>query len=205
MKGCKVGYIRVSSHDQNPERQLEGTELAHYFMYRQSGKNRDRPELQRMLQFIRLGDEIYVHSMDRLARNLEDLLHLVKQILDKGCTITFKKENLTFSNEKENPMAKLMLSVFGAIGEFERSLIKERQREGIEIAKRKGMYKGRPPVLTNSQIEEIKSLYPSHSKAAIARKFNVHVNTVSKHLPKVPYAGYPYFLKTNQTIQERQT
>jgi DNA invertase Pin-like site-specific DNA recombinase len=182
MKGCKVGYIRVSSLDQNPERQLEGMDLHHSYVDRWSGKNKERPKLEEMLRFIRLGDEIYVHSMDRLARNLEDLLSLVKQILEKGCSIHFVKEKLEFSNDEVNPMSKLMLSVFGAVAEFERSLILDRQREGIEIAKRKGKYKGRANALNQEQVNQIKELYPSMPKTQIARQFNIHPNTVTKYL-----------------------
>jgi DNA invertase Pin-like site-specific DNA recombinase len=182
MKGCKVGYIRVSSLEQNPERQLEGIELHHSFIERLSGKNRERPKLEEMLRFIRIGDEVYVHSMDRLARNLEDLLHLVKEILNKGCSIHFVKEKLEFSSDESNPMGKLMLSIFGAIAEFERALIRDRQREGIEIAKRKGKYKGRPNSLTQEQVQEIIRLYPAVHKAELGRRFNLHPNTITKYL-----------------------
>jgi DNA invertase Pin-like site-specific DNA recombinase len=182
MKGCKVGYIRVSSLDQNPDRQLDGMELHHSYIDRWSGKNKERPKLEEMLRFIRLGDEIYVHSMDRLARNLEDLLSLVKQILEKGCSVHFVKEKLEFRNDESNPMAKLMLSVFGAVAEFERNLILDRQREGIEIAKRKGKYKGRAKSLSEEQVIQMKDMYPAVPKAQIARQFNIHPNTVSNYL-----------------------
>lgn len=182
MKGCKVGYIRVSSLDQNPERQLDGIELNHSFIDRWSGKNRDRPKLEEMLRFIRIGDEVYVHSMDRLARNLEDLLYLVKQILDKGCSVHFVNEKLIFTSDEANPMAKLMLSVFGAIAEFERALIKDRQREGIELAKKKGVYKGRKPSLAPAQVEELKTLYPAIRRAELARRYKVTPQTIDKYL-----------------------
>ena len=182
-KGCKVGYVRVSSLDQNPERQLDGLELHHCFVDRYTGKNRERPKLQEMLRFIRMGDEICIHSMDRLARNLEDLLHLVKEILDKGCSVHFMKEKIDFYSNDENPMGKLILSVFGAIAEFERALIKERQREGIEIAKRKGKYKGKPCSVTADQSAQMKQMLENCvTKAAIARHFGLHVNTVRKYL-----------------------
>lgn len=182
MKGCKVGYIRVSSLEQNPERQLEGIEIHHSFIERLSGKNRERPKLEEMMRFIRIGDEVHVHSMDRLARNLEDLLNLVKDILAKGCSVHFLKEKLEFNSDETNPMGKLMLSIFGAIAEFERALIRDRQREGIEIAKRKGKYKGRPPSLGEEQMQQIRDLYPKVHKAEIARRFNLHPNTITKYL-----------------------
>jgi len=182
MKGCKVGYVRVSSLDQNPERQLEGMEMHHTFVDRWSGKDRNRPKLEEMLRFIRLGDEVYVHSMDRLARNLDDLLNLVKDILSKQCSIHFVKEKISFYSDETNPMGKLMLSVFGAIAEFERALIRDRQKEGIEIAKKKGKYKGRKKALTDEQVIELRSLYPALTKAELARRYNLHRVTIIQYL-----------------------
>ncbi|MBW7570963.1 recombinase family protein [Succinivibrio sp. AGMB01872] len=99
------------------------------------GKDRKRPELEKMLSYIREGDHIYLHSMDRLARKLKDLLDLLKEITDKGSTIHFVTQNLVFSKDESNPIAKLMLQVMWAVAEFERSVILERQREGIAAAK----------------------------------------------------------------------
>lgn len=147
-----VGYIRVSSLDQNAARQLVGIKLDKIFEEKISCKDRKRPELDRMLSYIREGDHIYVHSMDRLARNLKDLLDLVKEITDKGSTIHFVTQNLVFSKDESNPTAKLMLQVMGAVAEFERSIILERQREGIAAAKARGNYKtGRPVVMTDEK------------------------------------------------------
>ena len=126
MKGQRIGYIRVSSLEQNPERQLEGIELDRTFVDKASGKDTKRPELVNMLGFVREGDTVVVHSMDRLARNLDDLRQLVNQITQKGIRLEFVKENLVFTQEA-NPMAQLMLSVMGAFAEFERALIRERQ------------------------------------------------------------------------------
>ena len=134
MKGQRIGYIRVSSIDQNPDRQLEGVEIDRVFIDKVSAKDVSRPELQNLLSFAREGDTIVVHSMDRLARNLDDLRSIVKSQTEKGIQIEFIKEGLTFSGE-DSPMATLLLSVMGAFAEFERALIKERQREGIELAK----------------------------------------------------------------------
>lgn len=112
-----------------------------------------------------------------------DLLHLVKQILHKGCSVHFVKEKLDFTSDESNPMGKLMLSMFGAIAEFERALIRDRQREGIEIAKKKGKYKGRPDSLTKEQIEEMKKFYlECQNKSEVARRFNIHAKTVRKYL-----------------------
>lgn len=141
---ARVGYIRVSSVDQNTERQLAGIELNRVFEDKVSGKSVDRPQLEELLQYVRAGDEVYVHSMDRLARNLEDLLSIVHKLTDKGVRVRFVKEGLVFDpNSAASPMSKLMLSVMGAVAEFERSLILERQREGIALAKARGAYKGR--------------------------------------------------------------
>ncbi|MEZ8087678.1 recombinase family protein, partial [Vibrio sp. 1S139] len=131
MKGQKIGYIRVSSFDQNPDRQLDSIATDRTFIDKASGKNIDRPQLEEMLQFAREGDTIIIHSMDRLARNLDDLRTLVRNLTSKGVDIQFCKEKLTFTNN-DSPMSQLLLSVMGVFAEFERSLLKERQREGIE-------------------------------------------------------------------------
>lgn len=132
MKGQKIGYVRVSSLEQNETRQLEGEKLDRIFTDKASGKDTNRPQLQELLQFVREGDTVFVHSMDRLARNLDDLRQLVKKLTNKGICIYFVKEGLTFNGE-DSPMSNLLLSVMGAFAEFERALIKERQREGIVL------------------------------------------------------------------------
>ena len=142
MKGQRIGYIRVSSFDQNPDRQLDGIATDRNFIDRASGKSIERPQLEEMLQFTRESDTIIVHSMERLARHLDDLRTLVRSLTSKGIDIQFCKEQLTFTNN-DSPMSQLLLSVMGAFAEFERALLKERQKEGIEIAKRQGKYRGR--------------------------------------------------------------
>ena len=142
MHGQRIGYIRVSSFDQNPERQLEHVQVDKVFTDKASGKDTQRPELDRLLAFVREGDTVVVHSMDRLARNLDDLRRLVQGLTQRGVRIAFAKEHLTFTGE-DSPMANLMLSVMGAFAEFERALIRERQREGIALAKKRGAYRGR--------------------------------------------------------------
>ena len=152
----KIGYIRVSTADQNPERQrteLEAADVEEIYEDRVSGKNLDRPQLQEMLAFIRKGDTIIVHSLDRLARNLSDLLKTVEALTQKGVSIHFLKEKLEFDAGKDaSPTAKLMLQLVGAFAEFERSMIKARQREGIELAKARGAYLGRKRTVTPEQI-----------------------------------------------------
>src|SRR2546430_7117675 len=150
MHGQRVGYVRVSTFDQNPERQLEQISVDRLFTEKASGKDTQRPELDAMLAFVREGDTVIVHSMDRLARNLDDLRRLVQTLTRRGVRITFMKENLTFTGE-DSPMAHLMLSVMGAFAEFERALLRERQREGIALANQPGAYRGRKPSLNSEQ------------------------------------------------------
>jgi DNA invertase Pin-like site-specific DNA recombinase len=142
LQGHRIGYIRVSSFDQNPERQLEQVEVSKVFTDKASGKDTERPALEQLLAYVREGDTVVVHSMDRLARNLDDLRRLVQQLTQRGVRIEFVKECLTFTGE-DSPMANLLLSVMGAFAEFERALIRERQREGIALAKQRGAYRGR--------------------------------------------------------------
>jgi DNA invertase Pin-like site-specific DNA recombinase len=135
-----------------------------------------------MLEFVREGDTILVHSMDRLARNLDDLRHLVKDLTSKGVKIQFLKENLNFTGD-DSPMANLLLSVMGAVAEFERALIRERQMEGIALAKKKGKFKGRKPKLSDQDIEAIKSRAKAgEKKAELAREYGVSRETLYKHL-----------------------
>src|SRR5215467_14135112 len=144
-KTMRVGYVRVSSVDQNAVRQLDGIAVERTFTDKASGKDTTRPKLDEMLAFVRDGDIVTVHSMDRLARNLDDLRRTVRTLTGKGVQVEFVKENLTFTGE-DSPMATLLLSVMGAFAEFERALILERQREGIAAAKSRGVYTGRKPV-----------------------------------------------------------
>lgn len=178
MNGQRIGYVRVSSEDQNPDRQLDGENLDRIFADKISGKSIDRPALSECLSYIRSGDTLVVHSMDRLARNLDDLRSIVKSLTDKQIRVQFIKESLTFTGE-DSPMSTLLLSVMGAFAEFERSLIRERQREGIEIAKKNGKYKGRKKSLSEEQICKIKELDASGvPKAKIARDYKVSRQTI---------------------------
>ncbi len=182
MTGLRVGYIRVSSIDQNPERQLEGVALDKTFTDKASAKDVNRPQLMEMLDFVREGDVIIVHSMDRLARNLEDLRRLVQNQTQRGIRIEFVKEGLSFSGD-DSPMATLLLSVMGAFAEFERALLKERQREGIALAKKRGVYRGRKRSLTKEQIIQLKQRAEAgEKKAALAREFGISRDTVYQYL-----------------------
>ncbi len=182
--GHRIGYKRVSTYDQNPERQLENINVDKLFIDKASGKDTKRPQLNAMLDFVREGDLVIVHSMDRLGRNLDDLRKLVKDLTNRGIKLQFIKENLTFSGE-DSPMSNLLLSVMGAFAEFERSLIKERQLEGIALAKKRGAYKGRKRSLTEEQVKEILELINSGKKKTdIAKKFNISRETIYKYLKK---------------------
>ena len=174
----RVGYIRVSSLDQNTERQLEGVKLDKVFTDKASGKDTARPQLQAALEYLREGDLLLVHSMDRLARSVDDLRRLVLDLTKRGIHVQFVKENLVFTGE-HSPMSNLLLSLLGAVAEFERSMIRERQREGIELAKKKGVYKGRKPSLTKAQVAEIrKRVKAGEKKAALAAEFKVSRQTL---------------------------
>jgi len=182
LKGHRIGYIRVSSLDQNPERQLEDISVDRIFTDKASGKDTARPELDQLINFIREGDTLVVHSMDRLARNLDDLRRLVRNLTERGVRIEFIKENLTFSGEA-TPMANLMLSVMGAFAEFERALIRERQREGIALAKKRGVYRGRKKALSSEQIIELKRRADDgEQKAKLAREFGISRETLYQYL-----------------------
>jgi DNA invertase Pin-like site-specific DNA recombinase len=182
VSGQRVGYIRVSSVGQNPERQLEGVEVDRLFTDTVSGTSIQRPELQALLGFVRDGDVVVVHSMDRLARNLDDLRRLVRELTGRGVRVEFLRERLTFSAE-ESPMATLLLSVLGAFAEFERALIRERQAEGIALAKARGVYKGRKRSLTSAQVEALRGrVAAGEPKASLAREFGISRQTLYEYL-----------------------
>lgn len=182
MKGHRIGYIRVSTFDQNPERQLENIQVDKVFTDKASGKDTKRPQLDVLLSFVREGDTVVVHSMDRLARNLDDLRRIVQKLTKRSVRIEFVKESLTFTGE-DSPMANLMLSVMGAFAEFERALIRERQREGIALAKQRGAYRGRKKSLSASQVSELQQRAAAgEQKAKLAREFNISRETLYQYL-----------------------
>ncbi|WP_043456602.1 recombinase family protein [Gordonia polyisoprenivorans] len=176
--GQNVGYLRVSTLDQNTARQLDGVYLDKTFTDHASGKDADRPQLVACLDYLREGDELIVHSMDRLARNVEDLRRIVRDLTGRGVRVRFIKEGLTFTGE-DSPMSQLLLTMLGAVAEFERSLILERQREGIAVAKAEGKYKGRKPVLSPAQAQQVADrLAGGESATALAAEYGVSRATV---------------------------
>jgi len=182
LHGQRIGYVRVSSFDQNPERQLDQVQVSKLFTDKASGKDTQRPELDALLSFVREGDTVVVHSMDRLARNLDDLRSLVQKLTRRGVRIEFIKESLAFTGE-DSPMANLMLSVMGAFAEFERALIKERQREGIALAKQRGVYRGRKKALSSELANELRSRAAmGEQKAKLAREYAISRETLYQYL-----------------------
>ncbi len=182
MLGQRIGYIRVSTLDQHVERQLEGIEVDKTFIDKASGKDTKRPQLELLMSFVRTGDTVVVHSMDRLARNLDDLRRIVQTLTGRGVRIEFVKEHLSFTGE-DSPMAGLMLSVMGAFAEFERALINERQREGIALAKQRGAYKGRKKSLSQAEVAQLRQrLTTGMSKAQVAREAGISRQTLYQYL-----------------------
>jgi DNA invertase Pin-like site-specific DNA recombinase len=181
-KGQILGYKRVSTEDQNTARQLEGVELDEVFADAASGKDTNRPQLDALLKHARKGDVLICHSMDRLARNLDDLRRLVNSLTKRGVQIRFVKEGLVFSGD-DSPLSTLLLNVMGSFAEFERSLIRERQREGIAIAKRNGVYRGRKRSLSTEQVGElVQRVNKGERKASVARHFGVSRETIYSYL-----------------------
>lgn len=173
----RVGYIRVSTVDQNTERQLDGVEVTKTFTDKCSGKDTNRPQLKALLDYVREGDEVHVHDISRMARNLEDLISLVKRLNSKGVSIRFHKENLTFTGE-QSAMQELLLGVLGAVYQFERSMLLERQREGIQKAKQAGKYKGRPKQINRDAIRNL--LAEGLSIRKTAAQLGIAVSTVQR-------------------------
>ena len=152
----RVGYRRVSTGEQSLDRQeLDGCDRV--FEERISAGSRERPQLQELLAFVRKGDEVVVWSIDRLARDLVDLESLVSELVSKGVSVSFLSERLIFSADAEDPFSRLQLQLMGAFAQFERSIIRRRQREGIEKAKARGVYKGRKPSIDAQRVRELKA------------------------------------------------
>lgn len=180
--GQRVGYIRVSSTDQNTDRQLDDVQLDKTFTDKASGASTHRPALQAALGHVREGDVLVCHSMDRLARSLSDLLALVKELTERGVAVEFTKENLVFTGD-DSPSSKLMLAVMGATAEFERSMIRSRQREGIAAAKKAGKHLGRVSILKPAQVNELrKRVAAGEDKAAIAGAFGISRASVYNYM-----------------------
>jgi DNA invertase Pin-like site-specific DNA recombinase len=180
-KGQVVGYLRVSTVDQNELRQLEGLSIDRRFVDKCTGSTTERPELRALIAYVRNGDVVLVHSMDRLARNLDDLRRLVLDFTRRGVHVRFVKENLEFTGE-DSSISNLLLSVMGAFAQFERDLMRERQREGIAIAKRRGAYKGRRPALNLEQIAEVRTrANAGESKSELAREYGITRMSVHRY------------------------
>jgi len=183
----RIAYIRVSSVDQHTDRQLEsikGVSPDKVFTDKCSGKDTKRPQLEAMLSYIREGDTLVVHSLDRLGRSLDDLRKVVTDLNSRGVVVQFLKENLTFTgDDSDTSLSKLMFNMLGAFAEFERSLIRERQREGIALAKKAGVYRGRKPSLTAEQASDLRKRVASGGKkAALAREFGISRETLYQYL-----------------------
>ena len=159
----KIGYVRVSTVEQNEARQVEALNklgVQKIYIEKKSGKNLDRPVLQEMLDFIREGDTVYVHDLSRISRSLTDLLNLVELLQKKKVHFISNKEQV----DTTTPTGRLFLSIVGAINEFERTNLLERQREGIAIAKRVGKYKGRKP-RTLDHVAELYNMWIRREKS----------------------------------------
>lgn len=179
--GKRIGYQRVSTVGQNTERQLEDVQVDDEFIDKASGRDRDRPELKAMIKYARKGDRVLVHSLDRLGRNVDDLRAIIEELNGKGVVVEFVTQGLVFdpTSKAQASMNKLMLTMLGAVAEFELALNKERQLEGIAIAKTKGVYKGRKPALTDDQADDLtRRLEAGEPVAALAREYGVSRQTV---------------------------
>jgi DNA invertase Pin-like site-specific DNA recombinase len=184
IKGKRIGYIRVSTLDQNIERQLENVPLDKSFIDKCSGKDLNRPQFEAMMNYVREDDRVIIHSLDRLARNLDHLRSVVKTLISKGIEVEFMQESLVFKGD-DSPMSNLLLSMMGAFAEFEHALIRERQREGIAIAKSKGIYhrRGRDRCLKSEDIVQLKAwVKEERPKTWIAQQFNISRHSVYKYL-----------------------
>jgi DNA invertase Pin-like site-specific DNA recombinase len=187
MTGKRLGYIRVSTTDQNPERQLEGIPLDKRFTEYATGKNINRPQLSALQDYARDDDLVIVHSMDRLARNVKDLRNLIDGFIARGVKVEFVKEKLTFTG-KESPVANLMLMVMGSIAEFEHALIRERMLEGVALAKKAGKYKGRKPKikLDQERIALIRAeMLTRKTKTLIAKEMGISRYTLYNILKEI--------------------
>ena len=174
-----VGYKRVSTFDQNTARQLVGIECNTIYEDKISGGSTNRPQLDEMRRYVRKGDTIVVHSIDRLARNLQDLLSLIDEFTKQGVELKFIKEQLNFTGE-DNPFQKLQMQIIGAVSEFERNMIRSRQQEGIERAKAKGVYKGGKKTLDRDSILKLKA--EGIGSSQIAKQLNVARSSVYRVL-----------------------
>jgi DNA invertase Pin-like site-specific DNA recombinase len=183
--GQIVGYTRVSTADQNDDGQkltLNAAGATRIFSDRITGSAESRPALDEMSRYVREGDTIVIYSIDRLARNVEHLLSTVKAWREQGIAIVFIRESLRIESEP-TPMTELLLGMIGHIAQFEKSIIKERQREGIEAAKARGAYKGRKRVLDEDKLKEFEQLKAQTGNISeIARRMGVSRQTIYRYM-----------------------
>ena len=185
----RVAYVRVSTADQNEARQLEALEkynIEKWYVEKVSGKDTNRPKLKEMLDFVRDGDIVYIHDFSRLARSTKDLLDVIEFLGDKGVQLVSNKENL----DSSTPSGKLMVTMLGAIYEFERTNNLERQREGIEIAKREKKFKGRKPINIDIKSDKFIKLHERYmrrdiTKVEMAQELNISRPTLDKLLKEL--------------------
>lgn len=185
----KIGYIRVSTQEQNTLRQEEMMRelgVEELYLDKASGKNTERPQLKKMMEYVRRGDTVIVESISRFARNTRDLLSLIEQLQEKGVEFVSKKEAI----DTTTPTGKFMLTVFGAVAELEREYILQRQREGIEIAKRQGKYKGRKP-LSPPGFQEIVARWKRGelTAAEACRRLGMSKATFYRKVKEKPHSG----------------
>jgi len=180
MSGKQVGYIRVSTASQKTDRQLDGVKLDKVFEERLSARNAGSREVLKLcLDYLREHDTLHVHSIDRLARNMSDLLSIVDDLVKRDVTVRFHSEGLTFASQKDDPMASLMLHMLGAFAEFERSLIGQRRKEGLEAARKRGKQIGRRKSLSHEDLSEIAlKLSNGASKSDLAKEYGVSRTTL---------------------------
>ena len=188
MAGKRIGYIRVSTAGQNTDRQLDGVELDKVYEEKASAKTSfNRDVLATCLDYCREDDHLFVHSIDRLARNLSDLESVVSGLLEKGVSVTFVKDSLTFTPDTTSPSSTLMRQMLGAFAEFEHTLISNRRREGVEAARKRGVHVGRPRALTPEQLKEVRARAANgESKMVLAEKFGVARSTLYEALKESP-------------------
>lgn len=181
----KIGYIRISTTDQNTARQevlMKELGVEQVYIDRMSGKNTDRPELKRMINYVREGDTVIVESISRFARNTKDLLELVEQLTSKQVEFISKKEAI----DTTTPTGKFMLTVFAAVAELEREYLLQRQKEGIAVAKQNGVYKGRKPI-RHPRFNEIVSLWKGGDITAVEamKRLNMKPSTFYRKVKEV--------------------
>ena len=176
---ANIGYVRVSTDKQYTERQLDGVKLDEKYEEKVSGKNANRPKLQEMIAYVRKGDVIHVHSLDRLGRNIRDVLDIIEQVKNKGASIKFYKEDITAGAEA-NAASNMMLNIFAAVSQMERELMLERQAEGYAAAKAAGRKGARGNGTAVDRVGIVSALAAGQSIRTIAKEFNVSTSTVQR-------------------------